>query len=76
MKLHLLRGRNRLAEVLEESKRGEVSSRRAATLRGRPEVADRRSPFDVPGVAGNYAPGILARFANPQAAGNSRRARS
>jgi prevent-host-death family protein len=44
--------RNRLAEVLEESKKGEVIIRRRrgdtfAVVPGQPR---RRSPFDVPGV--------------------------
>jgi prevent-host-death family protein len=44
--------RNRLAEVLDESKRGEViiRRRRGETFAVVPKLRSRRSPFDVPGV--------------------------
>ena len=44
--------RNRLAEVLEESKKGEVliRRRRGDTFAVVPKSRSRRSPFDVPGV--------------------------
>jgi prevent-host-death family protein len=44
--------RNRLAEVLDESKRGEViiRRRRGETFAVVPKQRARRSPFDVPGV--------------------------
>jgi len=44
--------RNRLAEVLEESKKGEVviRRRRGDTFAVIPKSRSRRSPFDVPGI--------------------------
>ena len=44
--------RNRLAEVLEESKKGEViiRRRRGDAFAVVPKTRNRRSPFDVPGV--------------------------
>jgi len=44
--------RNRLAEVLDESKRGEViiRRRRGENFAVVPQLRARRSPFDVPGV--------------------------
>lgn len=49
--------RNRLAEVLEESKREEVviRRRRGDVFSAVPKSAGRRSPFDVPGVGKGIA---------------------
>ena len=49
--------RNRLAEVLEESKKGEVliRRRRGDTFAVVPKSRSRRSPFDVPGVGKGIA---------------------
>jgi prevent-host-death family protein len=49
--------RNRLAEVLDESKRGEViiRRRRGETFSVVPKSRARRSPFDVPGVGRGIA---------------------
>ena len=55
--------RNRLAEVLEESKRGEViiRRRRGDSFSVAPKSRNRRSPFDVPGVGkGITRGGLLA----------------
>ena len=72
--------RNRLAEVLEESKRGEVliRRRRGDTFAVVPKSRARRSPFDVPGVGrGTTRREILAAIrASRSRRGSSRRAGS
>ena len=49
--------RNRLAELLEESKKGEVviRRRRGDTFAVIPKSRSRRSPFDVPGIGKGIA---------------------
>jgi prevent-host-death family protein len=70
--------RNRLAEVLEESKRGEVviRRRRGDTFEIVPKSRARRSPFDVPGVGRGIARRELlaAIRASRKRPGDSRRA--
>lgn len=72
--------RNRLAEVLEESKRGEVliRRRRGETFAVVPKSRARRSPFDVPGVGRGIARReILAAIRESRSRrGGSRRAGS
>jgi prevent-host-death family protein len=72
--------RNRLAEVLEESKRGEViiRRRRGETFSVVPKSRPRRSPFDVPGVGpGATRRELLAAIRESRSRrGSSRRARS
>jgi len=70
--------RNRLAEVLEESKRGEVliRRRRGETFAVVPKSPVPRSPFDVPGVGrGTTRRELLAAIRESRSRrGNSRRA--
>ena len=72
--------RNRLAEVLEESKRGEViiRRRRGDTFVVAPKSRARRSPFDVPGVdRGTARRELLAAISESRSRrGSSRRAGS
>lgn len=72
--------RNRLAEVLDESKRGEViiRRRRGETFSVVPKSRARRSPFDVPGVGrGITRRELLAAIRESRSRrGNSRRAGS
>jgi prevent-host-death family protein len=72
--------RNRLAEVLEESKRGEViiRRRRGETFSVVPKSQARRSPFDVPGVGrGTTRRELLAAIRETRSRrGTSRRAQT
>jgi prevent-host-death family protein len=70
--------RNRLAEVLDESKRGEViiRRRRGETFTVVPKSRASRSPFDVPGVGrGTTRRELLAAIRESRSRrGTSRRA--
>jgi prevent-host-death family protein len=72
--------RNRLAEVLDESKRGEViiRRRRGETFAVVPKTRVRRSPFDVPGVGtGIRRRELLAAIRESRSRrGNPRRSRT